>query len=209
MQVVNRVQLHVKQIADLAVRVGGVADAVELQIGIAQTGFSGLRGRTQATWRIQFRWSRPAPSCNQPCGRSATASRKYGDRVGSPPENCTDIWRRGLIEIALSSMVLISSHVSSCTKPTWFASMKQGSHIMLQRLVRSMVSTDAAAVLYRAGAVIVQLFVIVRTDVAAGEDIFQVLEELSVNRPSRLQSGRASGNPSPSGFCRRAPRWWL
>src|ERR1051325_8007630 len=39
-------------------------------------------------------------------------------------------------------MVLISSHVSSCTKPTWLASMKQGSHIMLQRLVRSIVSTD-------------------------------------------------------------------
>src|SRR5438477_10975266 len=71
-----------------------------------------------------------------------TASRKYGDKVGSPPENCTDICRRGLIVIALSSIVLISSQVSSCTNPTWFASMKQGSHIMLQRLVRSMVSTD-------------------------------------------------------------------
>src|ERR1019366_4584241 len=44
--------------------------------------------------------------------------------------------------MALSSMVLISSQVSSWTKPTWLASMKQGSHIMLQRLVRSMVSTD-------------------------------------------------------------------
>src|SRR6188472_4175069 len=72
----------------------------------------------------------------------ATASRKYGDSVGSPPENCTDIWRFGLIVIALSSIVLISSHVSSCTKPTWFASMKHGSHIMLQPFVRSMVSTD-------------------------------------------------------------------
>src|SRR6185437_15160685 len=44
--------------------------------------------------------------------------------------------------MALSSIVLISSHVSSWTKPTWFASIKQGSHIMLHRLVRSMVSTD-------------------------------------------------------------------
>ena len=44
--------------------------------------------------------------------------------------------------MALSSTVLMSSHVSSCTKPTWLASMKQGSHIMLQRLVRSTVSTD-------------------------------------------------------------------
>ncbi len=36
----------------------------------------------------------------------------------------------------------MSSHDSSWTKPTWFASMKQGSHIMLQRLVRSTVRTE-------------------------------------------------------------------
>src|SRR5438552_12950782 len=35
----------------------------------------------------------------------------------------------------------MSSQVGSCTKPIWLASMKQGSHIMLQRLVRSTVST--------------------------------------------------------------------
>ena len=36
----------------------------------------------------------------------------------------------------------MSSQVSSWTKPTWLASMKHGSHIMLQRLVRSTVSTE-------------------------------------------------------------------
>ena len=61
--------------------------------------------------------------------------------VGSPPENCTDICRRGLNEMDASRISLISSSVSSCTYPTWFASMKHGLHIMLQRLVRSMVST--------------------------------------------------------------------
>src|SRR3990170_1648085 len=71
-----------------------------------------------------------------------TASRKYGEIVGSPPENCTDICRRGLIEIALSRTVLMSSQLNSWTKPTWLASMKHGSHIMLQRLVRSTVSTE-------------------------------------------------------------------
>src|SRR6185503_12279863 len=70
------------------------------------------------------------------------ASRKYGEIVGSPPENCTDICRRGLMLMALSRTVLMSSHDSSCTKPTWFASMKHGSHIMLQRLVRSTVKTE-------------------------------------------------------------------
>ncbi len=43
--------------------------------------------------------------------------------------------------MALSSIVLMSSQDSSWTNPTWFASMKHGSHIMLQRLVRSIVST--------------------------------------------------------------------
>src|SRR4029453_16586177 len=62
--------------------------------------------------------------------------------VGSPPENCTDICRRGLMEMALSRTCLMSSQESSWTKPTWFASMKHGSHIMLQRLVRSTVNTD-------------------------------------------------------------------
>ena len=35
-QVVDRAQLHVEQVADLAMAVGVVADAVELQVGIAQ-----------------------------------------------------------------------------------------------------------------------------------------------------------------------------
>ena len=67
---------------------------------------------------------------------------KYGDMVGSPPENWIDICRRGLIFIALSRTSVMSCQVSSWTKPTWLASMKHGSHIMLQRLVRSTVSTE-------------------------------------------------------------------
>src|SRR5216684_6462142 len=41
-QVVDGAQLHVKQIADLAMRVGGVADAVKLQIRVTQSGFRRL-----------------------------------------------------------------------------------------------------------------------------------------------------------------------
>src|SRR5713226_2342141 len=62
--------------------------------------------------------------------------------VGSPPENCTESCRRGLIFTALSSTSLLSSQLSSWTYPTWLASMKQGSHIMLHRLVRSTVRTE-------------------------------------------------------------------
>jgi hypothetical protein len=36
-QVFNRAQLHVEQVADPAVRVGRIPDSVELQVGVAQT----------------------------------------------------------------------------------------------------------------------------------------------------------------------------
>ena len=38
-QVVDGLQLYVEQVADLAVRVGSVADAVELEVDVAETGF--------------------------------------------------------------------------------------------------------------------------------------------------------------------------
>ena len=75
-------------------------------------------------------------------------------------------------------MVLISSQVSSWTKPTWLASMKQGSHIMLQRLVRSMVSTEPRPwVTVEVPWLCSFSSRAVGADVAAGEALFKVLEE--------------------------------
>ncbi len=76
----------------------------------------------------------------------------------------------------------MSSHVSSWTNPTWLASMKQGSHIMLQRLVRSTVSTEPRPCLIVEAAVVVQLLVVVRANVATREHVFEVLEERRVDR---------------------------
>ena len=59
-QVVDRPQLHVEQVADLAVAVGVVADTVELQIRITKSGFGSLLRRIPCSWRTRFRWSRPA-----------------------------------------------------------------------------------------------------------------------------------------------------
>src|SRR6266481_4101846 len=39
MQILDGAKLHVKQVADLAVRVGGIADTVKLQVCVPQTGF--------------------------------------------------------------------------------------------------------------------------------------------------------------------------
>ena len=44
-QVVDRTQLDVKQVADLAVRVGVVADTVKLQINETQSGFGSLAAK--------------------------------------------------------------------------------------------------------------------------------------------------------------------
>ena len=48
MQVLDRLQLHVKQIADQAVRVGSIANAVELQVGVAHAGFDCLLAELKA-----------------------------------------------------------------------------------------------------------------------------------------------------------------
>ena len=83
--------------------------------------------------------------------------------------------------MALSSMVLISSQVSSWTKPTWLASMKQGSHIMLQRLVRSMVSTAPRPWVTVEVPWWCSFLSFVGAHVAAGEALFKMLEEGGVH----------------------------
>ena len=59
-QIVDGLQLYVEQVADLAVRVGSVADAVELEVDVAETGFGSGAAELLATWRIRCRWRRPA-----------------------------------------------------------------------------------------------------------------------------------------------------
>ena len=88
-QIVDRPQLHIEQIADLAVAVGVVADTVELQIHKTQSGFGGLLGKIPCSWRTRYRWSRPAPSSNRAFGHrrwhrgsTATASARR-PRTGS------------------------------------------------------------------------------------------------------------------------------
>src|SRR4029077_19462420 len=41
-EVLDRLQLHIEQISNFAVCVSGVADAIELQIGVTHSGFGGL-----------------------------------------------------------------------------------------------------------------------------------------------------------------------
>ena len=77
-QVLDGPELDVEQVADPAVRVGGVADAVELEVGVAEAGFGGGSGRIPSTWRTRCRWWRPARCCSRPCARSG---RRRGSRA--------------------------------------------------------------------------------------------------------------------------------
>src|SRR5207244_13316953 len=47
MEVIYSFKLYIEQVADFAVGVGGVADAVELQIGITHAGVGGLLGELE------------------------------------------------------------------------------------------------------------------------------------------------------------------
>ena len=76
----------------------------------------------------------------------------------------------------------MSSQDSSWTKPTWLASMKHGSHIMLQRLVRSTVSTEPRPYLIVLLPWLWSFSSLCAADVAARERLLEVLEERRVHR---------------------------
>ncbi len=180
-QVFNRAQLYVKQIADRAMRVCGVADAVKLQIGVAQTGLRRLLAELRRLGKLDSVGRRLHRVVAHLAGVGHGLQKMRRQRWLATAENCTLICRRGLMVMALSSIVLMSSQPSSWTKPTWLASMKQGSHIMLQRFVRSMVSTEPRPYFTVERAVIVQPLVVVRAHVAPRETLFQMAEELRVH----------------------------
>ena len=89
--------------------------------------------------------------------------------------------------IALSSTILMSSHDSSWTNPTWFASMKQGSHIMLQRLVRSTVSTEPRPCLIVLLPWLCSFSSLCARMSRPGKHLFEVLEERRVHRHHVLE----------------------
>ena len=58
-EVLDGAQLHVEEVADLAVAVGGVGDAVELQVRDAQARRRAPGARSRRPARSGCRWSRP------------------------------------------------------------------------------------------------------------------------------------------------------
>ncbi len=63
-QVLDGLQLNVEQVAYGAVRIGRIADAVELQVGIAHAGFRRLLAELQALGELDAVGRRLHASCN-------------------------------------------------------------------------------------------------------------------------------------------------
>ncbi len=180
-QVLNRLELHVEEIADAAVRVGRVADAVELEIRVAEAGLSrflrelGTLGELDAVGRrlhaVVAHLAGVADGVEEVRRNRRLAAgelhrhlpaRLDGDRV---VEHHLDVVPRELVD----EPDLVRVHEA-----------RVAHHVAAVRQVDR--EHRAAAVLNRAAAVVVQRRVVVRADVAAREHLFEVLEERRVDR---------------------------
>ncbi len=84
-EVLDGAALHVEEVADLAVRVGRVVDAVELEVGHAEAAFFA----SMASWRSCANMTPLVAHCTakKPLVRAySMARRKCGESVGSPRE---------------------------------------------------------------------------------------------------------------------------
>ena len=173
-------ELHVKEVADLAVRVGGVADAIKLEIDVAKTGFSGgaaelfALGEFDAVGssldRVVADLAAVGDGVKEVRGERGLAAgelyahlttRLDGDRV---VEHGLDLIPGELVDEA----DLIGVHEAGVAHHVAAVGQIDG-------------EDRAAAVGNGRSAVIVELLVIVGAHVAAGEALFEMLEERGVH----------------------------
>ena len=185
-QVVDGLQLHVERIAHLAVRVGCIADAVELQIDVAQARLvrglaellrlgelDAVAGRLHAgvahlarvghgvqEVRAQRRLAAGELHAHLPLGLHRHGVVQHG----------LDLVPRQLMHKA----DLVGVHEAGVAHHVAAVGQVDGQH-------------RAASVGHRGRAVVVQARVVVRADVAAGEDLFQVTHERRVDRHHVLE----------------------
>ena len=161
-------------------RVGSVADTVELQVGVAQTRFGGLLGELGALGELDAvgrrlhavvadlaRVGDRVKEVRRQRGLATgelhrhLAARLDGDGV---VEHRLDLVPRELVDEAN----LVGVHEAGIAHHVAAVGEVDGQH-------------RSAAVQHGAGAVVMQLLIVVGANVAAREDLFQVLEELGVH----------------------------
>jgi len=114
MQVVDRFQFYVEQVANRSMIVGGVADPVELQVGRNACRLLQSVQEFKNSWRIRFRWWQPARCCIQLCGVTNCIEEVRRQRRFAARELhrhlALRLYSDGIVEHGLDS-----SHVSSWT----------------------------------------------------------------------------------------------
>ena len=185
-QVLDRPELDVEQVADAAMRVGGVADAVELQVGVAETGLGrrlgelGALGELDAVGRrlhaVVADLARVADRVQEVRRHRRLAAGELHrhlaprlDRDGVV-ENLLDVFPAQLVDEA----DLVRVHEARVAHHVAAVGEVHRQH-------------GAAAVEHRRRSVVVQLLVVVRADVAAGERLLEVAEERRVHRHHVLE----------------------
>ncbi len=180
-KVLDRAQLDVEQVADAAMRVGGVADAVELQIRVTQARLGGGLREVEALGefnavgrglhRVVADLARVAHGVEEVRRQRRLATGELHRHLALRLDG------DGVVEHRLD---VVPSQLVHETDLVGVHEARVAHHVAAVGEVDR--QHRAAAVLDRAAAMVVQLLVVVGADVAAGEYLLEMLEERGVNR---------------------------
>ncbi len=181
MQVVDGFQLYVEQIADGAMIVGGIANPVELQVGVPHSSFHRLLAEFKALGEfnsvggglhaVVSDLAGVANRVQEVRRKSRLATRElhrhlplgfHGDGV---VEHGLDFFPGKFVDIAN----LIRVHKAGIAHHVAAVGEIDREH-------------GAASIFHRRRSVVMQMFVFVGADVAAGEDFFEVLRKFRIDR---------------------------
>ncbi len=172
-QILDRAQLHVEQVAHLAMLIGGVADAIELQIGVAQAGIRRLAAEFRALGELDAVGGRlhrgvahfaRVPHRIQEVGRDGRLAARKLHRHLALRLDGDGVVEQGLNIFPAQLMHephLVGIHETRIAHHVAAVGQVDGQY-------------RAAAVGDGAGAVLVQRGIVVRADVAAREDLLDV-----------------------------------
>src|SRR5208282_2607088 len=181
MQIVDRFQFYVEQIADRAMIVGGVTDSVKLQIGVTHAGFDRLLAEFKTLRELDSvgcrlhavvsHFTRVANRVQEVRRQRRLATREldrhlplrlHGDRV---VQHGLDFFPGKFVDVPN----LVSVHKAGIAHHVAAVGEIDGKH-------------GAASILHGGRTVVMQMFVFVGADIAAGENFFEVLREFRVDR---------------------------
>ena len=180
-QVFDRAQLHVEQIADGAMRVGSVADAIELEIRVAQAGFRGLAAELGGFCKLD------SVGGSLDAVVADFAGVLHGvEEVGRESRLAAGELHRHLASrldrdrVVEHGLDVVPSQFMDETDLVGIHETGVAHHVAAVGEIDR--EDRAAAVRDGAGAVVVEIFIVVGADVAAGENLFEVIEEFGIDR---------------------------